>query len=41
MTSADWIKALGLLSGISRAVTVLPLVAKGLKVSACLRGNVG
>jgi hypothetical protein len=36
-----WIEALGLLSAISGAVTVLPLVAKWLKVSKCLRGSVG
>jgi hypothetical protein len=35
-----WIEALGLLNGISGAAAVLPLVAKWLKVSTCLRGNV-
>jgi hypothetical protein len=36
-----WIEALGLLNGISGAAAVLPLVAKWLKVSTCLRGSVG
>jgi hypothetical protein len=36
-----WIEALGLLNAIKGAITVLPLVAKWLKVSTCLRANVG
>jgi hypothetical protein len=31
-----WIEALGLLNAIRGAITVLPLVAKWLKVSTCL-----
>jgi hypothetical protein len=36
-----WIEALGLLNAIRGAIIMLPLVAKWLKVSACLRGSVG
>jgi hypothetical protein len=35
-----WIEVLGLLNAISGAITVLPLIAKWLKVSTCLRGSV-
>jgi hypothetical protein len=36
-----WIEALGLLNAIGSAATVLPLVARWLKVSTCLQGSVG
>jgi hypothetical protein len=36
-----WIEALGILNAVSSAITVLPLIAKWLKVSTCLPRSVG